>query len=179
MLITQIQSVAKVLSVGGVAVIPTDTIYGVVARAFDQQAVKKVYKIRQRDISKPCIILISDLEQLKDFDIDNKWLDLTKRYWPGPNSLVFPLIKPRPNYPAKGLKEMALRLPNNNELRQLIRQTGPLIAPSANPEGLPPATTIAQAKAYFNDQVDIYIDNGPMPIEPSTLIDLAVKKVLR
>jgi L-threonylcarbamoyladenylate synthase len=171
--------VVSVLKNSGVAVIPTDTIYGVVARASDQKAVKKVYKIRQRDINKPCIILISDLDQLKNFDIDDRWLELAKEYWPGPVSLVFPLNKPRPNYPAKGLKEMALRLPNNKELRELIRQTGPLIAPSANPEGQPPATTIAQAKAYFGDQIDLYVDNGSMPIEPSTLIDLAANKTLR
>ncbi len=171
--------VADVLNSGKVAVIPTDTIYGIVAKASNQDAVKKVYKIRSRDISKPCIILISDLEQLKDFDIDKECIDSAKKYWPGPNSLVFPLNKPRPSYPAKGLKEIALRLPNNDELRELIRQTGPLIAPSANPEGLPPATTIAQAKAYFGDQVDIYVDNGSMPIEPSTLIDLAANKTLR
>jgi L-threonylcarbamoyladenylate synthase len=177
--VTDYSPAILVLNSGKVAVIPTDTIYGIVARASDQEAVKKVYKIRQRDINKPCIILIADFEQLKDFDIDKKYLSLAKKYWPGPSSLVFPLNKPRPSYPAKGLKEMALRLPNNNELRELIRQTGPLIAPSANPEGLPPATTIDEAKAYFGNQVDIYVNNGPMPLKPSTLIDLATNKTLR
>jgi L-threonylcarbamoyladenylate synthase len=172
-------NVADVLNSGKVAVIPTDTIYGVVARAADEEAVKKVYKIRQRDIAKPCIILIADLEQLKDFDIDKKYLDVAKKYWPGPVSLIFPTHKTGINHLTKNTGTIALRLPDNNELRQLIRQTGPLIAPSANPEGLPPATTIDKAKAYFGNQVDIYVDNGPMPFEPSTLIDLAAQKVLR
>ena len=177
MLITQIQAIAKVLNSGGVAVIPTDTIYGIVAKASNQEAVKKVYKIKQRNTNKPCIVLISDFNQLKCFNIDKKYLELSKKYWPGPNSLIFPTTR-IDKYLTKD-KTIALRLPNNNELLDLIRQTGPLIAPSANPEGLPPATTIAQAKSYFGNQIDLYVDNGSMPIEPSTLIDLAANKTLR
>jgi L-threonylcarbamoyladenylate synthase len=169
----------NILKSGGVAVIPTDTIYGVVARAFDHKAVDKVYQIKNRSVNKPSITLIADFDQLKDFDIDKKWLETAKQYWPGPVSLIFPTNKTDINHLTRNTGTVALRLPDNEQLRQLIRQTGPLIAPSANPEGLPPATTIAQAKACFGDQVDIYINNGPMPIKPSTLIDLVANKTLR
>jgi L-threonylcarbamoyladenylate synthase len=177
--VTNYSPAILVLNSGKVAVIPTDTIYGIVARASDQQAIKKVYQIKNRANTKPPITLIADFEQLIDFGVDNKWLEAAKKYWPGPISLIFPTNKTDINHLTKNTGTIALRLPDNNELRELIRQTGPLIAPSANPEGLPPATTIAQAQGYFGNQVAIYINNGPMPVTPSTLIDLAAKKVLR
>ncbi len=74
------------------AVIPTDTIYGVVACASNQKAVEKVYSLKKRTPSKPCIILISDPYQMLDFGVDKKWLDKTAEYWPGPNSLIIPTL---------------------------------------------------------------------------------------
>ena len=177
MLITQIQAIARVLSKGGVAVIPTDTIYGIVAQASNESAINKIYQIKNRAADKPSIVLIADFEQSADFGIDKKWLAEAKKYWPGPNSLIFPTNLDK-LFLTKD-KTIALRLPNNDELRQLIRQTGPLIAPSANPEGLPPAATIFEAKAYFGKQVDVYIDGGQVIHTPSKLIDLISHKTLR
>jgi L-threonylcarbamoyladenylate synthase len=171
------KELVDVLVKGGVAVIPTDTIYGVVANAFNDKAVARVYKAKKRSDDKPSIVLIADFEQLTDFGIEDRWLESAIKYWPGPNSLIFPT--PRTHKFFVKDNTIALRLPDNDELRQLIRQTGPLIAPSANPEGLPSATTIAQAGEYFGNKVDIYVDGGELTHQPSALINLINSQTLR
>ncbi|MGH7196828.1 MAG: L-threonylcarbamoyladenylate synthase [Candidatus Saccharimonadales bacterium] len=169
------------LKTGGIGVIPTDTLYGIVARAADQTAVERVYKVRGRAPEKPCIVLVSDLTQIPD---KTAWTrahyDLAARYWPGPLSLVAPITE-TPTYLHRGTGSLAYRVPENGELRKLLSATGPLIAPSANLEGEPPATTIEQAKAYFGDAVDFYVDYGELKNEPSTLVSVEAgqPKVLR
>ncbi len=163
----------EVLKEGGVTVIPTDTIYGLVGSAFNELAVAKIYALKKRDLNKPLIILISDLADLKLFGVALT-LVLEKKlnkYWPGPVSLILPT--------ANG--NLAFRLPAKPELQELIKHTGPLVAPSANLEGEPPAETIEQAQNYFGDQVDFYLDGGQLQGKASTLIDLTgeEEKILR
>lgn len=173
-------SATQPLLKSGVAVIPTDTIYGLVAQAFDIRAVAKVYEIKKRAEDKKCIVLIADLTQIKDFGIDDTWLAQVNEYWPGPYSLILPTDKQGIEHLTKDSATITLRLPNNADLRTLIRQTGPLIAPSANPEGMPPAENIEQAKAYFGNKVDIYVDGGnKSKVLPSTLLDLTTNQKLR
>lgn len=150
---------------GGVAVVRTDTIYGLVARAADQSAVERVYQLKGRDADKACIILIASLDQL----YDPASLDTSDK-WPGANSIILPSPS-APSWLLRGGDDLAYRLPADEGLRQLIARTGPLIAPSANPQGQPPAQTVDQARAYFGDQVDGYRDGGEVPdaVAPSKL----------
>lgn len=162
---------AACLSAGGVAVIPTDTIYGIVARAEDKDAVERLYTIRKRNPNKACLILIADMEDLKRFGItlspEDK--DVLAPLWPGPNTIIIPNENPAWAHIARGTGALAFRLPAKEELRELIRATGPLIAPSANPEGLPPAKTTAEAQAYFGNDIGCYVDEGELHGNPSTL----------
>lgn len=170
----------SILVSSGVAIIPTDTIYGLVACAFNKSAVKKVYKLKNRAQNKPVIVLISKKEQIIDFGIDIKWLKKINKYWPGTNSLIFPTNNKDIGYLTGNKNSIALRLPNNKDLCKLIDKTGPLIAPSANPEGLLPAINIKEAKKYFDKSIDIYIDGGKIiNNNPSKLIDIVTGKVLR
>src|SRR3989338_7413332 len=72
----------------------------------------------------------------------------------------------------RGLGTIAFRLPDKEELRKLLREAGPIVAPSANIEGQPPAQTIEQAQKYFGTAVDFYIDGGEIDGKPSTILDL-------
>jgi len=172
--------VVQTLLSGGVAVIPTDTIYGVVALAANQKAVERVYSLKKRAPDKPCIILISNPNQMLYFGVDKKWLEKTAKYWPGPNSLIVPTLGEGFDYLTRDTSSLAFRLPDKSDLISLIEKTGPLIAPSANPESLPPATNTTQAKKYFGNLVDIYIDGGDYSgALPSKLIDLATGQILR
>lgn len=159
------------LNGSGVVVLPTDTVYGIVARASDQQAVERMYRLRGRAPEKPCIVLVADAWQITDTD---KWTyqhkELGAKYWPGPLSLVGPTTEKTPFYLHRGTHTLAYRIPDDAELRKLLSATGPLIAPSANPEGKPTATTIKQAQDYFGDTVDGYVDGGKIANRaPSTV----------
>ena len=163
----------ELLHDANVAVIPTDTIYGIVAKAEKQQAVEDVYKIRGRNPSKPCIILISEITDVAIFGIDPQpYLQTLNMYWPGPVSIVLPCKYLEFAYLHRGTNSLAFRLPDVEWLRDLLQNTGPLIAPSANIQGNPTAATIAEAKHQFGDKVGYYLDNGEMHGKPSMVISL-------
>lgn len=161
------------LKSGGLAVIPTDTIYGVVCSALNPAAVERLYEVKQRDRSKACIVLISDLADLDQFEplISPPIRQVLSKVWPGPTTVV--LDCHGFTYLHRGKESLAFRWPADAKLCELIAQTGPLIAPSANPEGQPPATTIKEARDYFDDQISIYVDGGTRVGSPSRLIKLA------
>lgn len=148
----------QLLRAGGIAVIRTDTLYGVVARADIESAVERVYTVKGRTPTKSPIVLIARPEDMFD-RYSQADLDRLSKVWPGKNSIIFP-SKEAPSWVTRGNASVAYRLPGDDDLRRLLAQTGPLIAPSANPEGLPPAMDITEAERYFGDAVDIYVDGG-------------------
>jgi tRNA A37 threonylcarbamoyladenosine synthetase subunit TsaC/SUA5/YrdC len=111
--------------------------------------------------------------------VTDEWLDKTKAYWPGPVSLVLPTTRKDIEQLERSTGMFGFRMPDNADLLALLEQTGPLIAPSANPEGLPPAKNITEALGYFGDQIDLYIDGGTLEQKPSTLIDLVNHQTIR
>lgn len=157
---------------------PTDTIYGIVARALDKKTVERLYKIRRRSPKKPFIILISDISDLKKFGvlIDQITNQLINHLWPGKVSIILPCPFAEFKYLHRGTNTLAFRLPKKPDLIRLLKKTGPLVAPSANPEGLPPAKTIAQAEKYFSDKVDLYV-SGRAGKKPSTLVAVKNGKI--
>ncbi len=170
----------EILKNGGVGVIPTDTIYGLVGSALKPETVERISRIKNRSDGKGFIVLISSIEYLKVFGVeltDNSRIFLDK-YWPGKVSVIFAVPK-KFEYLGKGLG-LAVRLPDREDLREMLKQTGPLVAPSANPEGLPPAKNIEDAKKYFDpsmgragNQVDFYEDGGDLESLPSTLVRIS------
>ena len=163
---------------GQVAVIPTDTLYGTVARVQDSTAVERIYQLKQRDLTKPLIVLIANHEQLRAFCSDETMLQRTDAYWPGPVSIILPVDNPEAwQHIHRGTQQIAFRIPDDSQLRQFLRDTGPVVAPSANPQGEPPATTVAQARRYFGNEVAAYWDRGERNNPPSTLIKLEVDGV--
>lgn len=168
------QSVIKILQSGGIGVIPTDTIYGLVGRAELKETVERIYAVRNRDHTKPCIILISEFEDLEKFTISLKTseADIIQKLWPGKVSIVLSVFDPQFEYLTRETQTLAFRIPDEPHLRALIKETGPLIAPSANLEGQKPAESILTAQSVFDDHIDFYVDGGMIQSEPSTLIIL-------
>jgi tRNA threonylcarbamoyl adenosine modification protein (Sua5/YciO/YrdC/YwlC family) len=166
---------AEPLLAGQLVVLPTDTLYGVVGSVRLPATVERLYALRQRELDKPCIILIHDLDDLAQLGVDATPAQRAElsRHWPGPVSVVLPCPGEAQRYLHRGSRTLALRQPDYPALQALLRQTGPLLAPSANPAGQPPATTIAQARHYFGDAVAVYVDGGPLAGQASQLIALA------
>jgi len=154
---------------GTIAVIPTDTVYGVVARAADRDAVQRLYALKSRE-HKPGTLVAANIDQLVELGIPRRYLTAVKQFWPGAVSVIVP-CGPDLEYIDQGVQTLAVRIPNDTPLLALLEQTGPLVTSSANQPGEPPATTIAEAKAYFGDQVDYYKDGGLLANrQPSTVI---------
>jgi len=158
----------KILKNDGVVVLPTDTLYGLISSVFSKKGLERIYKIKNRDKTKPLIVLISTFDQLKDLNIKG---DFSKIFQPKV-SILLKCKSPKFKYIHRGTGEIAFRLisKKNNNLYNLIESVGPVVAPSANRESEKPAKTIKEAKKYFGESVDLYINGGKKVGEPSTLV---------
>lgn len=164
-------SVVEALQGDGIVVLRTDTLYGLLARADSQSAVERVYDIKDRNASKSSIVLIASAAQMFD-ELPASASQLAVEPWPERTSVILPATK-APLWIRRANASVAYRVPNVKDLQQLLSSTGPLIAPSANPEGQPPAQNIDQAIDYFGDSVDVYVDGGQVGDEaPSRLLRL-------
>lgn len=153
-----------------VGVIPTDTVYGLVARASDKAAVARLYELKQRD-GKPGTIIAANIAQLEELGLKRRYLKAVEQFWPGAVSVIIPVADPDLSYLHQGLRALAVRIPNQPELLKLLEKTGALQTSSANLTGQPTANTIQEARDYFGDAVDFYIDGGDLSKrQPSTVI---------
>jgi len=173
-------AIMKATALGAIAVIPTDTIYGIVTSAWNKDSVERIYELKKRTPEKPCIILITSPEDMRDFGVtEENIVRVTEYAATTPTSFIVPITRTDLGYLDRGSRTLAFRIPNNSELQSLLKVTGPLIAPSANTEGNPPAHTIDEAREYFGDTVSYYSDGGTIVGSPSALIDIATGTKLR
>ena len=156
------------LLAGEIAVMPTDTVYGVVARAVDPEAVARLYQLKRRE-NKPGTLIAASVEQLVQLGIERQYVTQVQRFWPGPVSIIIP-CGPRLEYIHQGKASLAVRIPSDKAVIAVLEKTGPLVTSSANQPGEPPATTVAEAIAYFGNDVTWYEDGGVVNGEPSTVV---------
>lgn len=160
----------KLQKPGAVGIIPTDTIYGLVARAADPEAVNRLYKLKDRE-HKPGTIIAASIDQLEALGLKRRYLTAVEQFWPGAISVIIPCADPALAYLHQGKQSLALRIPKSPELQELLASTGPLLTSSANHPGQATANTIAQARDYFPSELDFYIDGGDLSDhQPSTII---------
>ncbi len=170
--------VIRMLKKGGVGILPTDTLYGVVAQALSRKGVARIYSVKGRNEGKPLIILIPDILSLRKFNVtlSPEQKKYVEKSWPGPVSIIVSCRTKQFEYLHRGTKSLAFRMPKSIALRNFLKKTGPLVAPSANPQGLKPASTVAEAKKYFGDTVDFYVSGGKKTGKPSRVVSLLAEK---
>lgn len=168
-------TIVDVLKSGGIVVLRTDTIYGIVTRADHRKNSDTIFAMKQRDADKSCIVLIADEQQMWD-DVSRDAYQAAKRVLSDayPTSVIVPIGERTPGWLVhhdQHQDDIAFRMPVTAPwLVEVLKQTGPLIAPSANLQGQPTATTIDEAYEYFGDAVDLYVDGGTVEsAEPSHL----------
>lgn len=155
---------------GAVGVLPTDTVYGLVARAHDQSAVQRLYDLKSRE-GKPGTLIAADTSQLAELGLKTRYLKAVEQFWPGAVSVILPCSDPALQYLHQGKYSLAVRIPDQPELLRLLERTGPLLTSSANHPAEPTANTVDEARAYFGDKVDFYVDGGDLSGRaPSTVI---------
>jgi L-threonylcarbamoyladenylate synthase len=154
---------------GGVAVIPTDTVYGVVASAHDKDAVARLYALKHRD-HKPGTVVAADVQQLIEIGLKPRYLRAVEHLWPNSLSVEIPL-GPELAYLHQDTGRQGFRVVKDKNLLKILRHTGPLLTSSANNPGVPGANTVQEAENYFGDRVDFYVDGGDLSGHaPSTLV---------
>jgi tRNA threonylcarbamoyl adenosine modification protein (Sua5/YciO/YrdC/YwlC family) len=151
---------------GAVAVVPTDTVYGLVCRAADEDAVKRLYALKHRD-HKPGTVVAANVDQLAELGIKRRYLTAVEQFWPGAVSVE---IAHGLEYLNGGTGRQAFRIPDEKNLRKLLEQTGPLLTTSANLPGEPTSTTVKEAQAYFGDKINYYADGGDLSGRPPSTI---------
>ena len=165
----------EVLRSGGVAVVPTDTVYGLAARPEDAEAVRAVFRAKGRPEGMHLPVLAASVAQVRALGVafNAAAAVLAERWWPGPLTLAFgfdPGLE-RPIWLA-GREEVAVRIPDHDFLRALLGQTGALLVTSANPHGAPTPRTAHDVAASLGPAVDLVVDAGPLDDVPSTLVNV-------
>jgi L-threonylcarbamoyladenylate synthase len=151
--------VVELLNNGAVGVIPTDTVYGIVAKLEEPEAVGKIYFAKNRDPDKRVgTVLISDVIDVEHL-LKPSQLLAAQVYWPAPVSVEME-VGQELNHAHRGHGTLAFRMPDHTLLSNLLRRTGPLASSSANIAEAKPAETIEEAMGYFRDNVDFYVKGG-------------------
>jgi len=173
-----IQKAVNVIKGGGIVVFPTDTAYGLGVDATNDQAVQKLYTLKERDSSKPIHIVVSDLEMAGEYvEVTGDAQKLADVFLPGPLTII---LKDRGVISKKLLGEgstLGIRIPDNKAILNLVESSGvPITATSANKSGDSNPYTIEDIKRSFGDDfntIDYVIDGGELnKVPPSTLVDL-------
>ena len=164
---------------GGLVVYPTDTLYGLGADPHNREAVKRVFRVKERPADKPLPILIAESHYALDYvEADKTFWRLAREFWPGPLTIVAP---PAPTAPSwlRGLEGVGVRLPGSQLARFLAASLGgSIIGTSANKSGLEPPRTAQEAMFMLGSLVDVYIDGGPTPVgKPSTVVQIVDGRV--
>ncbi|PKL37121.1 threonylcarbamoyl-AMP synthase [Candidatus Peregrinibacteria bacterium HGW-Peregrinibacteria-1] len=166
---------ARVLSMGGVVLHPTETCYGLAASALNGEAVKKIYKIKGRSFHNPVNICVYDEVMATLYgDFPVKLLDLTRSYWPGPLTVLVERADCLPEFLNPGEQRVGIRVPGDDFFREVIGRVGaPIVSTSANVAG---ENEIYMADLdvfplHVRDLVDLVVDRGVIPFKkPSTIV---------
>ena len=167
---SHIAQAAERLRGGAVIAFPTDTLYGVGARAADPAAVARLYQVKRRPSGQPMVWLVTDRAQVEQFAVVSPAAaELMARFWPGPLTLVLPARD------QKAMPTIAARAPDHAVALALLSALGePIASSSANPAGQPPPVDADQVIAGLGDELDLVLDGGPCRIgQPSTILDLS------
>lgn len=170
---SEILSALEILRSGGIVAFPTDTVYGLGALAFNNEAIESIYTAKDRPIEKAIPILIgdlSDLDQVAD-NIPDMARRFTPRFWPGPLSCILPKKQTLP-LAVSATATVAVRIPDHPDARNLLRAAGPMAVTSANISGQPSPSTAQEVFDQLNGRIPLILDGGKTKGGiPSTLVD--------
>ncbi|MFH1327840.1 MAG: L-threonylcarbamoyladenylate synthase [Candidatus Bathyarchaeota archaeon] len=178
-----LKKAASIIREGGVIIYPTDTVYALGCDPFNIDAFKRILKIKDR-VTKPLPILVSDLRKATRLAYFSKLaLNMVKRNWPGPVTLVLKKREETPGFLCSGTNKIGLRIPNSSQTLKLIRLCdGFLVGTSANVSGEKSPLAIEEAMKQLGDKVDLALNGGTCPVGiSSTVIDVSnlKPKILR
>lgn len=177
----EIKQVAEEIQNGNLVIFPTETVYGIGANAFNEDACKNIFKAKGRASDNPLIVHVCNEEMISKVAKESNELErkLIKEFCPGPFTIILKAKEIIPNVVTAGLDTVGIRMPSNKIARKLIEYANtPIAAPSANASGKPSGTKIEDIKKEFDGKVSAIIDSGMVDIGlESTVVKVIENKV--
>ena len=171
---------AGIIRRGGLVAIPTETVYGLGANGLDEAAVASIFAAKGRPQDNPLILHVAEPAEMEQFchSIPESAYALADKFWPGPLTMVLPARDVVPKRTTAGLSTVAVRCPDNDATRAIIRLSGvPIAAPSANLSGKPSTTTAEHVLHDHDGKIDAIVDGGPCRVGvESTIVDLTEER---
>ena len=170
-----IDKICDVINNKGLVITPTDTVYGIMADAMDEDAIRGVYNIKKRGYNKPLIILVDSFEMLSQYteEISEMERKLMNRFWPGLVTFILKKNDKISNLITAGNNTVGVRIPDNNDLLEIIRRLKrPVVSTSANITETPVITSIEMLEADIVDNIDYIEDGGYLDNQSSTIVKI-------
>lgn len=168
----------EILENGGAVILPTETVYGLFAKALDEDAVNHVYDLKMRPRDKAMNLNVADLESILAFSKNQpdylNWL--YEKFLPGPLTIILEANERVPAWINSGLSTIGFRLPKHPVTLDLIKKTGPLIGPSANLSGTESGKIFSKVKEQFSEEIVGFEDDLSLTGQDSTILDLTGEK---
>ncbi|MEI4301010.1 L-threonylcarbamoyladenylate synthase [Streptococcus suis] len=163
---------------GGAVILPTETVYGLFAQALNEDAVNRVYQLKQRPRDKAMNLNVSNLNDIYFFSQNTPFFleKLYNRFMPGPLTIILKANDNVPFWVNSGLDTVGFRLPNHEQTLRLIAETGPLIGPSANVSGQESGKKFSDIQAQFSVDLPGIEDDQALTGIDSTILDLSGQK---
>jgi len=178
MIESNISKAISALKNGNIIVYPTDTLYGLGVDIYNDNAVRKVYNVKKRPFNDPLSVAVSDFTELEKIAyVDEHTQQLVKQFMPGKLTLILKKKESISDIVTGGLDKVAIRIPNNKIALELLTSFGPITATSANIHGLKTPYIINEINMQLKENVAVYLDNGRLKGQPSTIVDLTDNQV--
>ena len=172
----QVRRVARWIRGGAVVAIPTDTVYGLAADPFNERAVAEIFRVKRRPETVPILLLLDSAARVDELTstLPAAFTRLSRRFWPGPLTIVLPASRRIPEAVTAGTGAVAVRLPASPFVRTLARAVGgPLTGTSANVSGRPACLSADQVNRRLGSNVPYIVNGGFWRMRrPSTIVDL-------
>ena len=170
---TKLKEVARTIRQGGIAVFPTETVYGIGTNGLKENSVKRLYEVKQRPLNKQISLLVNGINMINEIaqEITDLEKALIKEFFPGPLTIILKKKDTVPNIVTANSNMVGVRMPSNEIALKLIEYAGvPIATPSANISGKTSGTNMEDIMKDFEEKVDYFIDDGPSKIGISSTI---------
>lgn len=178
-IIKNIQPAVNAIKNGEIIAFPTETVYGLGADIYNEEALRKLYNIKNRPIDKAITIMLADISQIDDLvvEVNEKAKILFEKFSPGPITIILKKARNVSDIITQNLQTVGIRIPDNNLARELIKETGPLAVPSANISGMKSPTNAKEVLNYFDGKIPYIIDGKVKLKKESTVVDLSENEI--
>ena len=168
-----LEKAAQFIKQGKIVVFPTETVYGIGTNGLDENAVRRLFEVKQRPINKPISLLVSNMEMINLVakDITQVEYKIMEKFFPGPLTIILKKKDIVPDIVTSGQETVGVRMPSGGIARKLVELSGvPIATPSANISGQPSGINLTEIKEHFKENVDFYIDGGNSELGISSTI---------